>query len=367
MVIEEHAYLEILLPNEEKWRNIGENDIIQNSLSITQKCMDDSTFMLGGVYSAQMSAKVRIIGENVNSYTVTGAKILVYSWYGDDRNSRRLRGVFWATSVTKNGDIFTISASDPLIWLDSASYGEEGGSANPLYHLLEATLGSLTSRLKIIIDFVNQMLDEDKKIDYYYTSYIINHYPGNVGYCLLPSDIVGEISTKNPRDYVSWLAEIACGFVFVDNSDDVPKIRIGQFGEDIGVGMGNEISWDEVELNSCEIADFSLKFDYCVATVYTGKTEYSSVHNSGGIVIDLSDNPFKDGFWHYNWQDCHGILENIIQKLNNEKVIFRPFSLKCHCAKYFELGQKIRLPDGRNSTLTSIKWLFRGGYTLGCT
>ncbi|MDE5772313.1 MAG: hypothetical protein K2I06_11935 [Ruminococcus sp.] len=79
MVIEEHSRIEILLPNETDWRELSENDIIQNSLSITSKCMDDGSFMLGGVFSAQLSAKLRISGKNVNSYTVIGAKIKVYS------------------------------------------------------------------------------------------------------------------------------------------------------------------------------------------------------------------------------------------------------------------------------------------------
>ncbi|MDE7139119.1 MAG: hypothetical protein K2O29_11840 [Ruminococcus sp.] len=62
MVIEEHARLEILLPNETEWRYISENDIIQNSLSITSKCMDDGSFALGGVFSAQLSVKLRLQG-----------------------------------------------------------------------------------------------------------------------------------------------------------------------------------------------------------------------------------------------------------------------------------------------------------------
>ena len=139
MVIEEHARLEILLPNEQNWRHISEYDIIQNSLSIAKKCMEDGSFMLGGVFSAQLSAKFRISGENVNSYTIIGAKINVYSWYGNDENEK-LRGVFWVTSAKRNNDIFTISASDALIWLDGASYGTDSRESNPIYNILSLSL-----------------------------------------------------------------------------------------------------------------------------------------------------------------------------------------------------------------------------------
>ena len=66
------------------------------------------------------------------------------------------------------------------------------------------------------------------------------------------------------------------------------------------------------------------------------------------------------------------ILSNIGGKIwgelpNCNGLKFKPFKLKCHCHKNFELGQKITLPDGSISWITSIKWQFRGGYTLSCT
>ena len=75
-----------------------------------------------------------------------------------------------------------------------------------------------------------------------------------IGYCVLPPDMVGQISIRNPRDYASWLAEIACGFVYVDYSDGSAKLRIGQFGETVS----ESVSCTETELNSCEIADFNV-------------------------------------------------------------------------------------------------------------
>lgn len=365
MVIEEHARLEILLPNEQNWWYISENDIIQNSLSIAEKCMDDGSFMLGGVFSAQLSVKLRISGENVNSYTVIGAKIKVYSWYGSDQSNEKLRGVFWITSATRNNDIFTVSASDSLIWLDSASYGADSEESNPIYNMLSSFVANLCFVFEHMLLVVNEIIDDDKKLEFYYDSGIINNLPSGKGYCLLPPDMVGEISTRNPRDYASWLAEIACGFVFMDYSNGNPRIRIGQFGEEIK----NEISWDEIELNSCEIADFTVQINGIWTKVYNGT--HGSIGSLKGSVIDISDNPFKDGHWQYNNGNCMDILSNIGGKIwgdlpNCNGLFFRPFTLKCHCRKYFELGQKILLPDGNVSILTSIKWKFRGGTILGC-
>lgn len=362
MVIEEHARLEILLPSESSWRIINENDIINNSLSISSKCMDESSFSLGGVYSAQLSAKIRL--ENTNAYKLTGAKVKVFSRYGS--STEKLRGVFWVTSVTRNKNIYTISGSDALTWLDSTLYDDSSNGENIIYSRLASDVGNLGYKLSQIIATVNEFLDTENKIGIFVDTGIVNWYPSDVGYCLLPADKVGEISTKSPRDFVSWLAEIACGFVFMDYSLGTPRLRIGQFGEEVL----NEISSDEIELNSCEIADFTLDFKRVYTGIYDGSS--GSVFNDGnGITVDISENPFKDGHWQYNNGSAMDIIGNIYSKLRGDSenckgLPFRPFSLKCHCQKYFELGQKIKLPDGNISWITSIKWTFRGGYTLSC-
>lgn len=374
MVIEEHARLEILLPNETEWRYISEKDIIQNSLSIASKCMDDGSFMLGGVFSAQLSAKFRISDKNVNSYTVIGAKIKVYSWYGHDRSKEKLRGIFWVTSASRNSDIYTISASDALIWFDSTSYedGEQGESVNKIYELLK-TERDITDNLEVIINLVRKVVGEDKEIAYRPDKHMVNSKPNNRGYMLLPSEKVGEISTRNPRDYISWLAELACGFAFVNYDEGDAWIKIGQFWEDAFI----EILSEETELNSCEISDFTLKFNRVYAKIYNGHygSKYSSQPTAGGIIIDISDNPFKDGHWECHDGNAMDVIGNIYEKLTVNRINFRPFKLKCHKndffeieqdIKPFELGQKVKLPNGEFSLLTGIKWQFRGGYTLSC-
>ena len=375
MVIEEHARLEILLPGESSWRYIDENDIINNSLSIISKCMDDSSFSIGGVYSAQLSVKIRLSG--TNSYNVAGAKIKVYSHY--DNDSEHLRGVFWATSVSRIKDIYSISASDSIVWLDTQSYNDNSSNSENMIqgYLCEYRYG-LNSIFAKLLEFVNILLkrshvvgfDDDVLMpDINGDSGIINNYTSEVGYTLLKDDEYGQISSKNPRDFASWIAQIACGFIFMKYDDGFVRIRIGQFWEDGEVS----ISFDEVELDSCEIADYTIGFKRVYAEIYDGSS--GSWYNDGfesDVTVDLSGNPFIDGHYQYNDFSAMDILKNIYDKLcgNEEKnchgLPFRPFKLKCHCKKYFELGQKIRLPDGNISWLTSIKWQFRGGYTLSC-
>lgn len=384
MVIEEHARLEILLPNEENWRFISENDIIQNSLGIAEKCMEDSSFSLGGVNSSQLSAKIRLKG--TNSFNVIGSKINVFSWFGDEETAIndktvRFRGVFWVTSATKTNDIYTISASDAMVWLDSINYNDSGNNSNPIYSQLSSSRRTLNECFKTVIEQTNITLNNITELNYIYNDDIVNNNHYSTGYCLLPPDIVGEISTKNPRDYVSWIAELACGFActcykqdgfnepYVQSGDHEAYIKIGQFSDDNPV----EITYDEIELNSLEIADFVLNFSRVYCKFYDG-FDYSRYNSNGGITLDISENPFKDGWYQYldhesHSEDCgcYQAVENVMYgKILEISHYFRPFKLKCHGKKHFNLGQKIKLPDGRFSVITSIKWQFRGGTKLAC-
>lgn len=382
MIIDEHARLEILLPNESDWRHIGENDIIQNSLSIAEKCMDDSSFSLGGVNSSQLSAKFRLQG--TNSFNIIGAKINVFSWFGDEETaindkSVRFRGVFWITSATKINDIYTISASDTMIWLDSVSYGDSSSgedNSNPIYAALFEPRRDLNSCFKTVIDQTNQILSGIVKLDYIDNGEIINNNQYSTGYCLLPPDIIGEISTKNPRDYISWIAELACGFAFayykqdgfrepyVQGGDHKAYIKIGRLDDENFV----EINYDEVELNTLEIADFVLNFSCVYCKFYDGFA-FAVGNGNGGITIDISENPFKDGWYQYlNPKYYYNLIaQEMYGKILEISHYFRPFKLKYHGKKHFGLGQKIKLPDGRFSVVTSIKWQFRGGTILSCT
>lgn len=384
MVVEEHARLEILLPNETEWRFVSENDIIQNSLGIAEKCMEDSSFSLGGVNSGQLTAKFRLQG--TNSFNIIGSKINVFSWFGDEETAIndknvRFRGVFWVTSAKKINDIYTISASDAMTWLDSVNYNDGGNDSNPIYSQLSSSRRTLNECFKTVIEETNIVLNNITELNYIYNDNIMNNNHYDTGYCLLPPDIIGEISTKNPRDYISWIAELACGFAYVcykqdglhepytQGGDHNPYIKIGQFSEENPV----EVSYDEVELNSLEIADFVLNFSRVYCKFYDGY-DYSRYNSNGGITLDISENPFKDGWYQYldhgsHSEDCgcYQAVANVMYgKILEISHYFRPFRLKYHGKKYFRLGQKIKLPDGRFSVITSIKWRFRGGTALAC-
>lgn len=384
MVIEEHARLEILLPNEQNWRHISECDIIQNSLSIAEKCMEDNSFSLGGVNSAQLSAKIRLQG--TNSFNIIGSKINVFSWFGDEETaindkSVRFRGVFWVTSATKTSDIYNISASDAMMWLDSVNYNDGGNDSNPIYSRLSSSRRTLNECFKTVIEQTNIVLNTIAELNYIYNDDIINNNHYDTSYCLLPPDIVGEIATKNPRDYVAWIAELACGFAcasykqdgfyepYVQDGDHEAYIKIWQFNDENVV----EIKYDETELNTLEIADFVLNFS-CVYCKFYDEFGYSIYNSNGGITIDISENPFKDGWYCYldhetHAEDCkcyEAVANVMYNKILEISQYFRPFKLKYHGRSHFGLGQKIKLPDGRFSVITSIKWQFRGGTSLAC-
>lgn len=368
MVIEEHARLEILLPNESDWRYINENDIINNSLSIISKCMDDSSFSIGGVYSAQLSVKIRLSG--TNSYNVTGAKIKVYSHY--DNDSEHLRGVFWATSVSRIKDIYSISASDSIVWLDTIAYDDSCEGKNLIYDRLlsDEYTRTLQDLLNLSLYELNGILAQ-RHIDTVKIEYnnVINDLPQK-GFCIASPEAAGKISSKCPRDYVSWLAELACGFICSVPDPNISKIKIGQFE----TSPSFEISYDIIQLDSCEIAEYSVYYSRVYAELYDGSSGSSydvindengnEIPDDTGITLDVSDNPFLVGHWEQNNQNALDVMTTLHSALDNIPIV--PFKLVCHCRNFFRLGQCVKLPDGQNSVITNLKWQFRGGYTLSC-
>lgn len=419
MLIEEHLIGTIYIPiNKGSDDNpnfeiieyhFTEDDIIHGSCSITSRCCDDQTFSIGGVRPAELALKLRLELPDVNAYTLYGAKIRLYSAYHtapvpDDK--WLLRGEFWVTSVKRTKTVYSLRASDAIIWLDSGSYAATGYNQttsevdNPIYKICSSYIRSINSNLKDgIFSYVNNQLKdyETDEVLYGERTDITNNIPDNYGFVLLPVDVSGAAGSRSPRDYASYLTQLAAGCMQVLVSPDAPdkaKIFVTPFGytpagdDAFAHSWVNpvEIRYEEIELDSCDIADYELYIHMTHTKTYDG-TGWSSggvSHKYGGnIVIDLSGNAFLDGRRYHGGDPLGGgedgikktvfpVLNNIGAQLSNIKK--RPFSLKCHHAfKSLEempkLGQRIKIEEKpgiwKESFITKMIWHFRGGWEFG--
>lgn len=395
MVIEEHARLEVTLPDGREF-DIHEDDIIKDSLSTTSQCVNGNTFGFGCVSPAQLSVKFRLKSPDIGRYDVYGAKIILYSYFGstppDDGGKR---GVFNVTSVTKNNNIFTVSASDNVCWLDSSAFGGEGNEyGNKIYKRLNGdSLSGWNARdvFGVIVEDVAGKITEEMSgfrlsalfaddLTYEripnagaeFTGYGI---PTNAHGAYYERHVVllsGEQS-DNIRDYVSWLTEYMGGFVV---SDKDGKIEFRLFESPYYHKNPEILDFSEFQQNTLEIAGFSIflysakmitEDNYCNSFAFV-KSDEKSVIN---VETEIKNNPFVEFCYEYSVKNNKGSLYNLVAPLEYYQhwIQIRPFSGTYH-GKYLSLGQYIKIRDENGTeyetTITNIMWKFRGGQQIKC-
>lgn len=409
MLIEEHLKGTIYIPinkgNDEFeviTHEFTENDIIHGSCSITSRCCDDQTFSIGGVRPAELALKLRLELPDVNAYTLYGAKIRLYSAYHtapvpDDK--WLLRGEFWVTSVKRTKTVYSLRASDALIWLDSGSYvtshaAESNEEDNPIYKICSSAIYPLDSLVNAVLNYVDEQLEASgiDKLQKDIRYDITNESAEENGYVLLPVSVSGAAGSRSPRDYAAMLAQLAAGCLQVTVTPDAPeaaKIFITPYGYNPTYGLEEfkkswtntvKIGYEEIELDSCDIADYELFIHMTYVKTFDGIGWSSggvARKYSGNVVIDLTNNSFLDGRRYHLKDDLQNntvfpVLNNIGSQLGAVKK--RPFSLKCHHAfKSLEempkLGQRIQIEEKpgewKESFITKMVWRFRGGWEFG--
>ena len=393
MVIEEHARLEITLPDGRKF-DIYEDDIIQNSLSVTSQCVNGNTFGFGCVSPAQLSVKFRLKSADIGRYDVYGAEIILYSYFGNtppEDNGKR--GIFNVTSVTKNKDIFTISASDNICWLDNSAFPEENNTnlGNAVYEVLGGDSGSLlwdaVSALgKIIGEIVGDSI-RLSSINSPFREQIPNGSALFEGYGV-PEDeqvdyperrvlILDGEQSDNVRDYVSWLAEYMGGFICANQKGE---IQFNLF-ESWYYHSAEVLDFSEFQQNTLEIAGFRIYLYSAKIITEDNYCRFSDLPKSAdnsviNVETVIRNNPFIEFIYKYYVQDAEEEDKKDLSSITGtlmyyqSKIQICPFSGTYYGNKYLHLGQYIKIRDENGieheTTITNITWKLRGGQQIKC-
>ncbi|MDE5885271.1 MAG: hypothetical protein K2H29_09400 [Oscillospiraceae bacterium] len=382
MVIEEHARLELFLPDGRIFE-ISESDLIQNSLSVTSQCVNGNTFGFGCVSPAQLSVKFRIKDQDIGRYDVYGAAIILYSWFGKHPpEDGGKRGVFNVTAVTKNNDIFTISASDNVCLLDTEAFNQTG---NAVYQML-GTTGELWNAWNALQMIVDGGLAQQ---DFWKNPLVFHMFPKENNFTRIPNSsalfdgygvstceevrwillLSGEES-DNIRDYTAWLAEYMGGFIHAGNDGD---IQFHLFETPYYHPEPKRLDHSEFEQNSLEIAGFQI-YLYSSKVILEDR-QFNSCgidqKNENGVVnleSVIQNNPFVEFIYKYRGLSLYPIVEALHYYQRNIQI--RPFSGTYHGNEYLHLGQYIEITDkdgiSYGTTITNITWKFRGGQQIRC-
>lgn len=435
MVIYEHVKGTIVIPiyddngefaNRTADINFTEDDIIKDSCTITARACDDNTFSLGGVRSAELSIKLRLDGEGVNAYNLYGAKITLYSCYKQNPTDSDwvFRGFYWVTSVSHVKNIYTLRASDVLVWLDANNYSSDSNTTSKntdgkteIDSVLINTHYSLNNSTNHILEVINKELEQlgIDTIKFWLMPETQSTTPHNlVGIFRNDSpefpageemrewgvldENDGYFNSRSASDYIADIAELYAGFATertcLNATPSTPELQIIPFGyQNQSAGYGTvSIKYSEIERDSLDIAGYQLFFQKLNFKAFDNNEwrAYLTPKKYGGnVVIDITGNSFLDGRNHgmirydqdHNTNHCSNDTENNFEIMSTIKnhlntLTVRPFKLKCHkmfenWEEYPKLGMQIEVEDAdgkiKKSIITKAIWKFRGGWELGCT
>ena len=390
MVIEEHARLEIILPDG-RFFEVSEDNIIQNSLSVSSQCVSGNTFEIGSVASSMLSAKFRLETEIISHFDVHGAKVVLFSWFGENPpENNGQRGVFWVTSATKKADIFMVSAIDSITWLDSSVFVDNGtgGLVNAIHQRLNTNIISAADIFNIIVGEIAglpvgeslQGLEKQQLIPNATSVFKGFGYSETDGFDIRLPLLLDDEQSDNIRDYVAWIAEYMGGFVTADENG---AIKFNLF-ENAWNNIPETLDFSEFQQDTLEISGFSLFVEY--AKVITENKTYRHAYyfdtirhpgfempeNSIKIGAVIENNPFVEFIYSYYNQLGEGDLFPIVEALEAYLQWIRicPFSGIYHGNHYLHLGQYIKIRDKNGgfheTTITNITWKFRGGQQIKC-
>lgn len=394
MRIEEHARLEVKLPDGRNF-TVSETDLVNDSLSVSSRCVNGNTFTFGCVSPAQLSVRFRIRGIEVSRYDMYGAEMILYRWFGQEPPPGGGKsGVFNVISAVRQHDIFTVSAADNICWLDGTAFstnGESGansvygnmgnavytrlGRGGLLWHALDA-MGIIVSELAGGLSFRAEV----EKIDGSSTTMIPNARTVFTGFgaaeppegfgvrLVLISD---DEQSDNLRDYVSWLAAYMGGFVCADH-DGVIEFRLFQTAY---YNTPTVLQYSDFQADSLEIAGFRIslyKNKVVTEDNHFFETAYDVQPSQGTILTEIVEkqNPFLE--YIYLYKKSISEFGHITGALlfYQYHIPIRPFTGIYHGTQYLKLGQYIHIMDEsgtpHNTVITNIEWKFRGGQKISC-
>ena len=303
---------------------IDDSNIINGSLSIDNKCVNNSEFCLGAVYVGQMS--MTLYHPTIDRYSLYNAQVqLSYFLTLDDGTEEEVPlGVFYVDKPSRSRKLIQLKCYDAMTKFDTSV--EEDSWGFP-YALLTLACEKVGVELANTEEEILAMCNGDK--DFSLNSARVNTY----------------------RDLLSYLSTMLGGFATINRQG---KLEIRQFhtAPDLSITARQRTS---STVNDYETFFRSVRARFVAESNFYPYTE-ADEDMTTGLQLDLGDIPIVQGMDEFK----HEVLQNVLTVIKGIRYVPSDFNMVSDPT--IDLGDGLTLENVNNtsesvfSIVTGLKW-----------
>lgn len=309
--------------------NLDDNDILKDSVYVTNQCTNGNEYEYGCVYSAECGITIK---SAVDRYSLYDAELKLFwsLWTGAEWEEIPL-GVFYISEPNRINDKISIKALDGMTKLDINVDEDTQGTMQQLVPYIAEKCG---------VD-VAQTADE--------LATFVNY---NVQY----SVYADKVATY--RDLLAYVCMMSACFAVFDRQG---KLKLVPYATESSVTLTKK-----QRFTNATFSDYTTKFVGIKARFIAEENyaPYEEGETGNGLILDMGDNPIVRGLP----ENKHAILRAVYDVLKN--VSYTPFEIETLGNPALDLGDmvtnKVVGKDAKTyySPITYFYWTYRGKHKL---
>lgn len=309
--------------------NLSDDDILKDTVYITNQCTNGSEYEYGCVYSAECGITIK---SAMDRYALYDAELKLFwsLWTGEAWEEIPL-GVFYVSQPNRVNDKISIKALDGMTKLDVA--------------VVEDTTGTMTELLPYIAEKCNVELAQT-------TEELSGFVNANVQYSVQADRI------ETYRDLLAYICQMSACFATFDRYG---KLKLVQYATEPCVELGRKQRFTNATFSDYMTRYAGIKARFIAEENYA---PYEVGDDKDGIVLDMGDNPIVRGLP----ETKKNILDAVYAVLKD--VSYTPFEIETLGNPALDLGDYVKNSgvgkDGNIylSPITYFYWTFRKKHKL---
>lgn len=309
--------------------NIDDNDIIKDSVYVTNQCTNGNEYEYGCVYAAECGITIK---SAVDRYALYDAELKLYwsLWTGTAWEEIPL-GVFYISEPNRINDKINIKALDGMTKLDvNVDEDTQGTMPQLVVYIAEKCGVELAQTAEELSTFTN-------------SEYMLSLH---------------EDSVETYRDALAFICMLSACFATFDRYG---KLKLVPYATEPCVELGRNHRFKNATFSDYETSFIGVRSRFIAEENYY---PYEVGEEGTGLILDMGDNPVLRGLPEIK----NEILSNVYDVLKNVK--YTPFEMETLGNPALDLGDYVKNVGVGNdsktylSPITYYYWTYRGKHKL---